>query len=216
MRGLGIYLLRTSGDWKEIWEVTPEVPVFIERNTEFPSKANITVHVFVKPVVTVKLYNVAGPYLDVRPYLEFDGEVGGQYAWYYDVTGGITSTLGFDVSVMGAGIFDRNWNLVSVEKVFASNFEEHTTTFTLSGSVVKDGSGLSGVNVSIIGTDVDEVVTTDADGSYSLSGLLNGTYTITTSMSPRGRLPPFPLQQPVVLAKSSAIIDFTGTPLAMA
>ncbi|MFC1694264.1 SUMF1/EgtB/PvdO family nonheme iron enzyme, partial [Candidatus Latescibacterota bacterium] len=173
----------TNSTWSEIWEVTPEQPVFTPRTSKFKAEAGVTVHVYVKPVVSVRLYDVAGPYIDLRPYLEFDGEVGEQYAWSYEVSGGITSVLGFDVSVLGAGIANKSWYLLSVEKVFDSNYEKHPSTYTLTGRVLEDGSGLYNVAVIIKYGDDNYFVTTDSNGSYILRSLSPGTYTITPFMS---------------------------------
>ena len=52
-------------------------------------------------------------------------------------------------------------------------------TYSLSGTITYNSAGLSGVTVSTTGASA----TTDASGNYTLSGLVNGTYTVTPSMS---------------------------------
>jgi len=54
-------------------------------------------------------------------------------------------------------------------------------TFTLSGTVSLNGSGLSGATVSISGAGSGSI-TTLANGAYSFVGVRNGTYTITPSI----------------------------------
>jgi len=51
---------------------------------------------------------------------------------------------------------------------------------TVSGTVSDaDGSGLAGANVSVEGTDLGSA--SNNDGSYSVTGLSAGTYTVTVS-----------------------------------
>lgn len=54
-----------------------------------------------------------------------------------------------------------------------------SATYTISGTVTSNGSGLSGVSISTSGASA----TTDSSGNYTLSGLANGTYTVTPSLS---------------------------------
>jgi hypothetical protein len=53
-------------------------------------------------------------------------------------------------------------------------------TYSISGTVTLNGSGLSGVTVS---TDSSHSATTDSSGSYTITGLMNGSYTVTPSKS---------------------------------
>ncbi len=54
------------------------------------------------------------------------------------------------------------------------------TTYSISGRVTYNGSGLSGVTVSLTGA-ASSSRTTDSNGNYTFLGLQNGTYTITPS-----------------------------------
>ena len=63
--------------------------------------------------------------------------------------------------------------------VTAVNFTASAAaTFSISGQVSSIGSGVAGVNMMLNGTS-SGVVTTDAGGAYTFSGLANGSYTIT-------------------------------------
>ncbi len=55
-------------------------------------------------------------------------------------------------------------------------------TYSISGTVTYNGSGLSGVSVSCTGP-VNTSSTTDTGGNYSCTGLTNGTYTVTPTKS---------------------------------
>ncbi|MGC4091205.1 MAG: carboxypeptidase-like regulatory domain-containing protein [Polyangiaceae bacterium] len=62
-----------------------------------------------------------------------------------------------------------------------SSLAEAATTYTLSGSVMTaDGLGISGVTVKITGK-ASKQVTTDANGTYSFTGLASGSYTVSTT-----------------------------------
>ena len=54
-------------------------------------------------------------------------------------------------------------------------------TYTVSGAVTYEGTGLTGVAITFSGS--GGTASTNASGSYSVSGLLNGSYTITPSLS---------------------------------
>jgi hypothetical protein len=56
------------------------------------------------------------------------------------------------------------------------------TTYSISGKVTRDGSGVSGVAVNLTGTAIKST-TTDTNGNYSFSGLANGPYTVTPNKS---------------------------------
>jgi Tol biopolymer transport system component len=56
------------------------------------------------------------------------------------------------------------------------------TTYIISGRITSDGSGLSGVDLSLSGASFIST-TTDANGNYSFSELANGSYTITPSLT---------------------------------
>ena len=55
-----------------------------------------------------------------------------------------------------------------------------TTTYSISGTVTLNGSGLSGVTMSLTGTS-SATTTTATDGTYTFSNLANGSYTVTPS-----------------------------------
>ncbi len=54
-----------------------------------------------------------------------------------------------------------------------------TVTYSISGTITLNGAGLSGVAVSTTGASA----TTSSTGAYTLSGLANGTYTVTPALS---------------------------------
>ncbi|MCP4626019.1 MAG: PQQ-binding-like beta-propeller repeat protein [bacterium] len=88
------------------------------------------------------------------------------------------------------------------------NFEAFTG-FSLSGAIEDaNGTPLSSVAVTIDGLNtVPETATTDANGSYTFTGLSFDTYTITPVLQGYGFTPPF---QEITIASSDAIKDKTN------
>lgn len=56
------------------------------------------------------------------------------------------------------------------------------TTYSISGQVTSNGTGLSGVSITLSG-DSSDTTTTDSAGNYSFSGLSNGSYMVTPSLT---------------------------------
>ena len=69
------------------------------------------------------------------------------------------------------------------------NFQTATSTFSITGQVTYNGSGLSGVTISLSGGET-ATTTTDSSGNYSFTGLGGGgSYTVTPSLSGYGFTP---------------------------
>jgi hypothetical protein len=56
------------------------------------------------------------------------------------------------------------------------------STYTISGKVILSGAGLSGVTVSLTGASTT-TTTTNVNGDYAFAGALNGSYTVTPSLT---------------------------------
>jgi cytoskeletal protein RodZ len=82
-------------------------------------------------------------------------------------------------------------------------------TYSISGQVMSNGSGLSGVGVALSGANFGTTIT-DANGNYMFTGLANGTYTITPS-KPVYTFDPASSPQTVGGADIPGV-DFIGTP----
>jgi hypothetical protein len=83
----------------------------------------------------------------------------------------------------------------------------NTSTFTISGTITSSGTGTSGVTVSLSGASTD-TATTDASGSYSFTGLANGSYTVTPSKTDLTFSPPSSAQ--TVNSANISEVNFTG------
>jgi hypothetical protein len=83
--------------------------------------------------------------------------------------------IGYTFSPLFASVSIRNNSQTNIN--FTASVEG---TYFISGTVTLNGSGLSGVTMTLSG-DASQTKQTDSDGYYSFSGLSNGTFTITPS-----------------------------------
>ncbi len=83
---------------------------------------------------------------------------------------GFTATTAWD-EVTGLGTVDVD--------ALVNDWSGSSSTYSISGTVTYNGSGLSGVTV----TAGSASTTTNGSGAYTITGLANGTYTVTPSLS---------------------------------
>ncbi len=83
---------------------------------------------------------------------------------------GYTATTAWD-EVTGLGTVDVD--------ALVNNWSGAASTYSISGTITYNGSGLSGVSV----TAGSVSATTNASGAYTINGVANGTYTVTPSLS---------------------------------
>lgn len=70
--------------------------------------------------------------------------------------------------------------LLACSSKSSSDTPPSAATFSISGTVTSSGSGLQGVTMTL---NSSTATTTDASGNYTLTGLTNGTYTLTPSLA---------------------------------
>lgn len=82
---------------------------------------------------------------------------------------------------------------------------------SVSGTVMLEGAPLAGIHVDLEGVGGDQHVDTDANGSYTISRVIEGTYTVTIEGMPSDT--EFEASQSVTISPSSrnATADFAGT-----
>ncbi len=98
----------------------------------------------------------------------FSGLNNGSYTVTPSKSGYTFSPVNIAVTISGANQTGKNFTATA------------TTTYSISGTITKStGGALSGVAVSCTGASA----TTDASGNYTLSGLANGTYTVTPTLA---------------------------------
>ncbi|MEE9398950.1 MAG: S8 family serine peptidase [Dehalococcoidales bacterium] len=98
----------------------------------------------------------------------FSGLTNGSYTVTPSLTGYTCDPSSSNVSVSGSNITGVDFNAFLI-------------TYSISGQVTSNGTGLNGVTITLSG-DASDTTTTDNDGNYSFSGLSNGSYTVTPSL----------------------------------
>ena len=97
------------------------------------------------------------------------GLVNGTYTVTPNLSGYTFSPASQSVTINGANKTGINFTATAIPP----------STYNISGTITSGGSGLSGVTV----TAGSASATTSGSGAYTLSGLVNGTYTVTPSLS---------------------------------
>ena len=133
-----------NSQWSTIWNKSSD---FTKHSTTWNYDGDVFARAYISPQVSVKIAAVAGPYLEVEPYLEFEGDIQSN-TWQYDLAGGLDGNLGFVVGVFGYNLADYSTNLLNYETVFfsdngnisvndppVSNFSANTISITEGESV---------------------------------------------------------------------------------
>ena len=111
----GAEYYKNSG-WSTIWNKSVNQnghPIGWDLNGDADARCYIT------PKISVKVAGVAGPYMEVEPYLYFDGVL--SYPnWQWELAGGFDGNLGFDVSIFGYTIADYYTNLYNWETTISN------------------------------------------------------------------------------------------------
>ncbi len=111
-----------SPDWNEIWKrnIKSEQPL----EPQWGETAETHLMGFVKPYINVELYSVAGPYIEIKPYLAFDGKITSVPSWSWQALWGIDGLLGFKIHILDYDLADYNTTFLSYQKTLASNSGE--------------------------------------------------------------------------------------------
>jgi hypothetical protein len=127
---------------------------------------------YVGPELSTKLYGVAGPFINIYGYLLLQANP--QSTPWWELFAGFDGNAGAKIEMLSGKITARyDVNLFSIRKSLAQ--AQTTPTYSIIGRVTYNGNIISGVQVSTNGGSV----TTDANGNYTISGLSNGSYTLT-------------------------------------
>jgi hypothetical protein len=97
----------------------------------------------------------------------FTGVPNGNYTLTPTMSGYIFNPINLSPTVNGANVQSQN-------------FTATLNTYSISGTITLNGQGLSDVTVSYGG---NNSVMTDGSGAYSISGVVNGSYTLTPSLA---------------------------------
>jgi hypothetical protein len=108
-----------SGKWSAIWHNDMSLNGQLGKW----ELENIKIRGYVKPSISVELYSFAGPYIEVDPYLGFNGEISTSSAqcWSWDIYGGIDGYLGFQASILNYTLADYSSKLLKWETTLADD-----------------------------------------------------------------------------------------------
>ncbi len=119
---IGVGARYEHSTWSPVWEKNAQCN---PHDTLWEGRVGYQVRGYVRPCLTIKFYGLAGPYIDAEPYLGFEGNIGGEYLWYYQLTGGIGANLGFDLSILGEGAPNLSRELGAWEQVIYERHQEY-------------------------------------------------------------------------------------------
>jgi hypothetical protein len=142
--------------------------------------AGAEVMAYAGPQLNLLLYGIAGPYGEIKGYLELEADIFDDPWW--ELYGGLEANLGVRVEVLSKEIVDYQLpGVIGYRILLAQASGQHTQTGTISGSV-KDavtGSPLSEVTVDVYNGGL-KIATgyTDAGGFYSISVTVGSGYQI--------------------------------------
>ena len=103
----------------EGWQkITDKNFTFNEDPLQWSLNGNLHAKTWVTPQIDLKLAGVLGPYMNVNPFLGFDGQVH-LPQWSWALTGGVDGYLGFDMSLFGWHIVNLNTPIFDWEVVIA-------------------------------------------------------------------------------------------------
>jgi subtilisin family serine protease len=121
----------------------------------------------------------------------------------YSLLGLIAATYNLTPSKAGLNFTPTSTMLTITGSQTDTNFQE--TTYSVSGKITSDGlNGVSGVSIS---DGAGHTTLSTADGSYTLSDLLPGNYTITPS---KAEYTFTPASAPITLGPSASAVDFSA------
>lgn len=105
--------------YDEGWnKITEKQFVFNEDPLQWSLNGNLHAKTWVTPQIDLKLAGVLGPYMNVNPFLGFDGQVN-LPQWSWALSGGVDGYLGFDMSLFGWQIVNFNTTIFDWEVVIA-------------------------------------------------------------------------------------------------
>lgn len=190
----------SGGSWSTVWDKKANLtghPVVWEL------EAGVQIRGYIKPSISVKLYAVAGPYLEVEPYLGFTSDITASAAcsWYGKLYGGIGGDIGFQSSILSYELVDYSTELSNWEMIIEAD-TNHSPTVIITSPI--DGSNFQeGEIITFSGTVTDPedsiltdslIWTSDKDGqigigsSFSTNTLSVNSHLITLTATDSGGL----------------------------
>jgi hypothetical protein len=153
-----------SGGWQPVSnrETTLDARP-LEWNQEFSAEASCSV----RPELSFKFYQVAGPFINAGPYVRGDLEAGTD-AWEWDVYTGLNAGFGGKVEFLDVGLASYEHTFSLTETQLASDSGSLDPTTIIEGTArTPDGATLPNFRVRLMGDQTTYTDTTTADGTFS-------------------------------------------------
>ncbi|MDP6775275.1 MAG: SUMF1/EgtB/PvdO family nonheme iron enzyme, partial [Candidatus Latescibacteria bacterium] len=169
-----------DGNWEYLNNTEPVSWEIVGPEVQLTGAAGI--QGYLRGQVNVMLYDAAGPYLGLKPYMGFDTSVDvleKQLGW--SLNAGLDAYVGAQVEFLGRELVDQRWDINIAQKDLKSGFLA-LQTYLISGTVTESDTGLSGVTLSLSGEESGST-TAASDGTYAFANLLDGSYTVTPSLT---------------------------------
>jgi hypothetical protein len=126
---------------------------------------------YVRPELTFKLYQVAGPFINTGPYVLADAMVNPE-SWYWKLNGGIDASFGGKVEIISFELsrFEHTFSLAETEIASDSGAVARSEA-TISGTITDEETGDPVEGATVTGSDADTdaeffETETDVSGEY--------------------------------------------------
>jgi len=107
----------SDGDWTEIWDPGMNCDA---HSPELGIEGSTSLEMYLRPELRIMVYGAAGPVLDVKPYLSWEGNFTSLSNWNWELAAGVSGNLGYRLEVFGRGI-NRTFELFDWRNVIASD-----------------------------------------------------------------------------------------------
>ncbi|MFC1476138.1 fibronectin type III domain-containing protein [Candidatus Zixiibacteriota bacterium] len=181
-----------NNNWRSIWNYEKKL---IPHKPEWSAEAQLAARACIKPRLNIELYTVAGPYIEIEPYLGLDASFTAPPPCYdWELYAGVDGYLGFRAHILSFELANYNTQLLAYRATLASDKgcicrEPETPSLSSpsngatnqSQPVYLDWGSVSGADKYQVQVDNSssfsspEIDTQPTASNYSASGLSSGT-----------------------------------------
>jgi hypothetical protein len=171
-------------EWIPIWNPNLD---FNPRPIEWEETGNINIKGYIKPSISVEFYAIAGPYLELPPYLDFISNVDyipPDLYWTWKLYGGIEGQLGLRIHILDNNLFDYN-----------TTFLNHRILIYEDSGIIR-GSTTTTTSISTTTSTSSTTTTVTSTSTTSIPFTTSSTTTTTSKGSPSGSVDIISLDPP--------------------
>ncbi|MCK4606898.1 MAG: fibronectin type III domain-containing protein [candidate division Zixibacteria bacterium] len=86
-----------DGNFSSIWSQSSQ---WLAGSSTWDADGDAYAKVYLRPEISIKVFHVAGPYIDVLPYLDFEGAVTSDpYCWEWGIYAGLEANAGLELDI---------------------------------------------------------------------------------------------------------------------